>query len=312
MSKIGILAVSAFCAVTLAAQNQAGQTTAASGTTAAQSSQVSNSGDAQLTQQLQAQFSQEPAFANVQVSVTKGIATLTGTVAKKTDRTRAEQLAKSAKGVSRVSDRITINASASQPSNGPTNAAAETPSTSASGSSGAVAATPSESTPHENDGTSASTQARQSSQAGATAAGTSSNAPATGASESALPNSDAGISTANNSSLQGQIQTALQNEPTLRNDTVNVTVNETTVELSGAVQSSKEKTTARRIASSFAGNRSVKDRITVNAKSPVSANPGTDFNNPASRSNTNPQAERSNQKPNTNPAAAGDASGNPR
>jgi hypothetical protein len=116
--------------------------------------------------------------------------------------------------------------------------------------------------------------------------------------------------------LQGQIQNALQNEPTLRNDSVNVTVNESTIELSGNVQNSKEKETARRIASSFAGNRRVKDRVTLTGKGTASSspnsgslgvNPAGNSRNPAPNNNPNAQNPSAN-----NPAANGDASANPR
>ena len=66
--------------------------------------------------------------------------------------------------------------------------------------------------------------------------------------------------------LQSQIQNAIQNEPTLKNDNINVSVNDSTIELSGNAQTGKEKETAYRIASSFAENRRVRDRITVSGR----------------------------------------------
>jgi len=118
--------------------------------------------------------------------------------------------------------------------------------------------------------------------------------------------------------LQNQIQNALQNEPTLHNDNINVNITESTIELSGTVQTGKEKQTAQRIASSFAGNRRVRDRITVSGKgsasnsSPSSNNVGT---NPASNQN-NPNSNNPNnnqQNQNSNDAKPrGDASTNPR
>ncbi|HWC16055.1 MAG TPA: BON domain-containing protein [Terriglobales bacterium] len=119
--------------------------------------------------------------------------------------------------------------------------------------------------------------------------------------------------------LQGQIQNALQNEPTLRNDALSVNVNDTTIELSGNVQTTKEKETARRIASSFAGNRRVKDRITVAGHGTASSSPSSSNmgNNPASNSSNNQQNNQTTnpnpQNPSANnPAANGDASTNPR
>jgi hypothetical protein len=127
---------------------------------------------------------------------------------------------------------------------------------------------------------------------------------------------DYGVSINDTTTLQKQIQDAMQNEPTLHNDNVNVSVTDTTIELSGTVQNGKEKETARRIASSFAGNRRVKDRMTLTGKSAPPANPNSSSlgNNPASSPTnpanaTNPNA----QNPNANtPATNGDASPNPR
>lgn len=116
--------------------------------------------------------------------------------------------------------------------------------------------------------------------------------------------------------LQTQIQNALQNEPTLRNDNVNVNVTESTIELSGSVQSGKEKQTARRIASSFAGNRRVRDRITVSGRGSASSNSNSSGmgNNPSSNDNPNTNNPNTNsQNPSANtPKANGDASSNPR
>jgi len=140
--------------------------------------------------------------------------------------------------------------------------------------------------------------------AGATAIGANAGVPRTTkpAAEAALDQSQ--LSITNASALQGEIQTALQNEPTLRGDSVNVSVNDSTIELSGTVQTGKERETANRIASSFAGNRRVKDKITVSGRGSSNPNPGSSMNNnPAG----NPQ-----NRPASNPATNGDASSSPR
>jgi hypothetical protein len=134
------------------------------------------------------------------------------------------------------------------------------------------------------------------------------------------PSVTTGVGVNDSATLQGQIQNAIQNEPTLKNDPVNIRVTDSTIELSGNTQTGKEKETAYRIASSFAENRRVKDRITVNGRGTAansqSMNPqGT--NRPASSSNPNnphnPQNPNSQQNPSANnPAANGDASTNPR
>jgi Flp pilus assembly secretin CpaC len=122
------------------------------------------------------------------------------------------------------------------------------------------------------------------------------------------------VSVNDTATLQSQIQNALQNEPTLHNDNLSVNVNESTIELGGSVQTSKEKQTARRIASSFAGNRRVKDRVTVSGRGSASNNnPSGLTGNPARNSSNNPSSTNNPQNPSANnPAANGDASSNPR
>ena len=118
-----------------------------------------------------------------------------------------------------------------------------------------------------------------------------------------------GVSVNDTATLQNQIQNALQNEPTLRNDNLNVSVTDSTIELSGNVQNGKEKQTASRIASSFAGNRRVKDRITLSGKGTAANTPGGLDANPASNANPNPNAQNPSAN---NPKTNGDASANPR
>lgn len=77
----------------------------------------------------------------------------------------------------------------------------------------------------------------------------------TGASENAPSSGD----------LQGQIQNALRNEPTLSNDNVSVTVSEDEIDVAGTVATAKEKLTAKRIVQSYAGNRKVKEQIRLEA-----------------------------------------------
>jgi osmotically-inducible protein OsmY len=344
---------------------------------ATHSKSVSNDGD--LTQQLQTKFSQDPAFANVQVSVTKATALITGSVPAKADKKRAKELAKSISGVKHVKDELTINPSAGKSTkdeNKPTDASLKSPAnnnaataasnstnlpngetratsnnpnsqasniTGAPGTSAAVVASPgagenASSAPqgtgnagNENTlarpgstGNQTPGAAPNTSGASAVPLGTSRPTVSSGAiganaggstsssSANASGNADLGVSVNDTATLQGQIQSALQNEPTLRNDNVNVTVTDSTIELSGTVQNGKEKETARRIASSFAGNRRVKDRVTLSGKGTASTKSGS------SNFGSNPPANALNPNPNTqnpsanNPAANGDASTNPR
>lgn len=68
------------------------------------------------------------------------------------------------------------------------------------------------------------------------------------------------------STLQTQIQTAIQGDPSLVNSSVQAVVSDTTITLTGTVPTGKEKQTAKRIAQSYAGNRRVEDKITVTGR----------------------------------------------
>jgi osmotically-inducible protein OsmY len=103
------------------------------------------------------------------------------------------------------------------------------------------------------------------------ASGTATETPSAGASATTGQGNTAasGSMSANSSDtsmLQGQIQTALQREPTLASDNVNVNISGDEVVLTGSVATGKEKQTARRIAQSYAGNRRVVDHLTVTGR----------------------------------------------
>lgn len=96
------------------------------------------------------------------------------------------------------------------------------------------------------------------------------------------------------SDLQGQIQNALKNEPTLAGDNVNVTVSDSEIDLAGTVASGKEKLTAKRIVQSYAGNRKVKEHLTVGSGQDNVSNPTHNNENPISNAgnNTKPTGNR--------------------
>lgn len=324
--------------------------------------------DGDLTQQLQSRFSQDPAFANVQVSVTNRTAMIRGSVASKADKKRAKDLAKSIAGVKHVKEQLTVSGSSSPGSgsgssgsnNNPTNASSTgtTPTGNTAAPSASIAsAAPSPSTEagvgsptvpgrgptsvaaNNPNGqasaamganTSSSTIAAQSpvtAQSPNMGEASASTASATGQNPSSAPQNPSsaagetnmagqgpvtspsaappataagvgaaagsatiGVSVNDAATLQSQIQNALQNEPTLKNDTVNVSVSDSTIELSGNVQTGKEKETAHRIASSFAENRRVRDRITVSGRGTASSSPNADTpgSNPMGNRNGNP------------------------
>ena len=68
------------------------------------------------------------------------------------------------------------------------------------------------------------------------------------------------------SDLQQKIEQAIKSDNTLANANIIVKVSDSNIELSGTATTGKDKQTARRIAQSFAGNRKVVDKITVNGR----------------------------------------------
>ena len=74
---------------------------------------------------------------------------------------------------------------------------------------------------------------------------------------------DTQTSTANTGDVQGNIQKALQQDPTLANANISVAVNGNKVELTGTVASKEQKQTAKQIAESNAGGMKVVDHLKV-------------------------------------------------
>ena len=113
--------------------------------------------------------------------------------------------------------------------------------------------------------------------------------------------SSTGVAAVADPELEGQIQNALNKEPTLTGDSTHVTVTPDSIELSGNVNTSKEKLTASRIVQSYAGNKKVLNHLTIGGKGSPSAqqqpeNPGSTTNppstsNPASTTNPAPNPE---------------------
>jgi len=85
----------------------------------------------------------------------------------------------------------------------------------------------------------------------------------------AMPSSNV----ADSDTLKGQLDQAYQSEPSLSGSSIQVQVTDTAVQLNGTVPTGKEKTTAKRIAQSYAGNRKVVEKLTVNGRGNPSTQP---------------------------------------
>ena len=111
-----------------------------------------------------------------------------------------------------------------------------------------------------------------------------------------------GTSASAGTDIQGQVENALKNEPTLSNDSITVSVTDDTINLSGTVASGKEKQTAKRIAQSYAGNRKVKEHLTVSGKGNNSMGTsdrdrGTGTSNPSGNTGSKPPSSDTGNSP---------------
>jgi hypothetical protein len=70
--------------------------------------------------------------------------------------------------------------------------------------------------------------------------------------------------------VRQRIETALQSDPALKGTAFNLNVTDDTIEITGVANNGRDRTAARRIVQSFAGNLRVKDRITVAGAAPPS------------------------------------------
>jgi osmotically-inducible protein OsmY len=118
-------------------------------------------------------------------------------------------------------------------------------------------------------------------------------------------NSASGVASVSDSDLEGQIQNALNKEPTLTGDSTHVKVSADSIELNGNVNSNKEKVTATRIVQSYAGSRKLVNNLTVsgrtsNTTAPRAEQDQTDRSG-VSSSPTDRNGTSSNPNPATNP-----------
>jgi len=109
--------------------------------------------------------------------------------------------------------------------------------------------------------------------------------------------------------LRSQIETEFQKQ-NLSGVTINVT--DDTIELTGTVPTGKEKQTAKRIASSFAGNRRVVDRLTVTGLGEANRSPNSPNTDPSRADEDREQTDPNQQDPENDPNKKGDASKDPR
>jgi osmotically-inducible protein OsmY len=337
-----------------AMQNGAPQTVAATPDTRAPQTSA-DPADQALARQVLAQFAHRAEFQNVTVSVADGVVTLEGSVPTKVERRQAKALARGVGGVKKVQEHLSLTGAGVS---GPGTAASTT--TTAQNNAGSISGnekaeagtvqgtsamsqTPSTSAaPSLNPGTQpARTQASNGGgitgaavntpPSSTVGAGTSASAPPprmpiarTTNSQSQPQQAAFGLTNVDTASLASRINTALKNDPTLANNNVMVNVGDQGVEVTGTVDTGKEKLTAMRIAQSYAGNFKVVDRITLAGHAPApngqqqasqqqaSQPPRTTRNSPPANVPGNQVLPTSTANQARDPKNAGDKSASPR
>jgi osmotically-inducible protein OsmY len=315
--------------------------------------------DRAIERQVAAQFAHKAEFQDVKVSVVDGVVTLEGSVPTKIERRQAKALARSVNGVKKVQERLTTsgagvagpgtyantettaqnnagtisgNAAANAAAAQGTNATARTSDTGVTPNSNA-GMEPAAATPGNVGGMTGTAvgntpaSAPPSSNIGAGAQTTQGPPPpmvrATGPKAAAPGTANFGLSPVDPAGLASKINTALKNEPTLAKNHVMVNVSDQGIEVTGNVDTGKEKLTAMRIAQSYAGNFKVVDRVTL-AGHPAGTNAQQNTTNQPTQANSStppPQNVVGNQvlpagtasnTPTRDPKTAGDKSNNPR
>jgi len=110
-----------------------------------------------------------------------------------------------------------------------------------------------------------------------------------------------GVAAPTDSDLEGQIQNALNKEPTLSGDSTHVRVTADTIELGGNVGTNKEKVTATRIVQSYAGSRKLVNHLAVGNRGGSAASSPSGQQDQTDRTATPGNSDRTGANPASNP-----------
>jgi osmotically-inducible protein OsmY len=101
-----------------------------------------------------------------------------------------------------------------------------------------------------------------------------STAPAANSSaQSSMASNGATAGSVDSATLKDQLDSAFQAEPSLTGSNIQVSVSDTTVDLTGTVPTRKQQTTATRIARSYSENRRVIDQLKIAGVANTTTNP---------------------------------------
>ena len=239
-----------------------------------------NPADISLEKQVTALFAHKAEFQNIKISVSDGVVTLDGSVPTKIERRQAKALARSVNGVKKVQEHLTLSGGGVS---GP-GKKATTPETAQNQPNG-IGTKPGATSTDDAAGEQATDSAQPTAGGGTTGAIMSAAPPSSTVGSGVLMtapvarptmpqarSANFGLTMLDSAGLASKINAALKRDPALANKNVSVNVSETGVEVTGAVDTSKEKLTAMRIAQSYAGNFKVLDRLTLAGHAPPSTN----------------------------------------
>lgn len=242
--------------------------------TAASGSAQPKMSDSDLQSAVRSKLSSDPAFANVQATVENGKVTLDGSVNSKEDKKRVKEQVKSVAGVKKVKEHLSLNAAENQAKptasgTGPGMAMLgdqDSPQSSAGSDQNTAGSTAGNSQTSANPSSQAPSATTP--EAGSMGSGQTGTSPSQG-DTTAMPQSDnsaSSTSAGDTMTLKRQIESAIKNDPSLTQSTVNVNVTDEAIDLQGTVANEDAKTNAERIAQSYAVNRKVNNHLQVTGR----------------------------------------------
>ncbi len=280
-----------------------GDTAGRDTTDSTQASDRAKVSDPELQSAVQSKLSGDPAFSGVQSNVENGKVELTGTVSSKDEKKRLKKEITSIAGVRGIKNDVQVNenkgsANSSQGSTGSADANSQN-------TAGSIAGNSQSSTREATSPGAPSAGTADSSQTGSMSAQNSaqagSNMPqsdTTAQSNGAQASSSAAGSADDSAQLQQQIDRGIKTDPSLAQSSIAVSVNDTSVNLSGTVMSDAAKKNAERIAQSYAANRKVNNNIEVMGAGTGSMNQGQPSMNESGTTTSTPDT---NSSPTENP-----------
>jgi osmotically-inducible protein OsmY len=188
---------------------------------------------------------------------------LTGTVTSETEKNQVEQVARSAAPDLKIVNKLMVANVPSNPTPPKSNVEGTTNPEGKTGTEKSAQPTPNKPIPPRGSNFMAQTGTSPQYPSSSPNAGAQSGTNPSSQQPSQQPDKQSNAANTNTSDVQGNIQKALQQDPTLAGANISATVNGNKVELTGTVASKEQKKTAKQIAETNAGVMKVADHLKV-------------------------------------------------